>query len=625
MTPLSADTNPESEPENNNCRLDLTRSCPSRKMMIFIALLAGVIFFFISDPFLSPPDCAFYWAWGEAFFSRQNFDLRPAISELKIPLQYIWLTPANRLANDWPLGSGIIMGPFLWAGKTVVQAWVILITFCSIIAWRRLSGIFQVQSFGKNFFPYAVTGLILGTPLFFYSLSGPFFSHNVSFVFITLFLLAWERSLFRPTVTNRVLLGLLLGWCILIRPQNGLLAAIFLIDLFVVKPWSNPRPAWRSILFTAVAGLAALITLTPRFIAMNTMYGNPFFMPKLDEMRWGNPAVFETLFSDYHGIIPWTPIYILGILGLVWGVIRNPQPATSGEPEFHSRHVAAGLLLVFAIQFYINAANEVWWSGGSFGNRRMLDVSIVVAYGLMFLGTIKGRTASAALRGFILICSVWTLLLFIAERRMLVPLDRYSDFSTKEFWNAFPQLFIRYDLTIASLTRGLSGNVAIRLVSAIVLSLLISIILIKCHKISAKKIVVLLSGCTVIVTVLAGISAMRTPKIQVAETRNPYRREPAVLWDNYMELSEYYRIKQDWDSLLPVAEKAVEMRPEQPGSLFYKSLALLRTGNEKESLAVARGILKIVPDHKGANAIVNLLKDEPNLRDGSNAEGKTEK
>jgi hypothetical protein len=75
------------------------------------------------------------------------------------------------------------------------------------------------------------------------------------------------------------------------------------------------------------------------------------------------------LFSSRHGLFIWSPILILGCMGL---------------PAFVKREKLLGLslLLVLVFQLYLNSIVDDWWAGTGFGARRFDNCLPIFALGI---------------------------------------------------------------------------------------------------------------------------------------------------------------------------------------------------------------------------------------------------
>jgi hypothetical protein len=119
--------------------------------------------------------------------------------------------------------------------------------------------------------------------------------------------------------------------------------------------------------------MAFALALAPQILVYQTLYGRPrpssTVAGKLD---WLSPHFFGTLLDPAHGAFLWSPILALGLLGLAWLWRRD-------------RLLAALLLLGFLAQTYVNGAFSTWHLSGSFGFRRLIDITPIIVIGLAAL------------------------------------------------------------------------------------------------------------------------------------------------------------------------------------------------------------------------------------------------
>ena len=85
-------------------------------------------------------------------------------------------------------------------------------------------------------------------------------------------------------------------------------------------------------------------------------------------MQWASPAGIDGLFSPVNGLLSWTPLLYLGVLGLPLIVRRFPM-------------VGGVLLLVFVAQVWINGMVP-GGGGAGFGARRFANCALVFAVGM---------------------------------------------------------------------------------------------------------------------------------------------------------------------------------------------------------------------------------------------------
>jgi hypothetical protein len=114
-----------------------------------------------------------------------------------------------------------------------------------------------------------------------------------------------------------------------------------------------------------------VIGFVPQFIAWQVVYGSPVTVPQgPDFIHWFEPQFGMLLFSRWYGLLTWTPLCGIGILGLFFC------------PKEH-RRVYAALGAALLAQLYVNAClHEAGWT---FGMRRMSNCAPLFAAGIAAL------------------------------------------------------------------------------------------------------------------------------------------------------------------------------------------------------------------------------------------------
>jgi len=202
----------------------------------------------------------------------------------------------------------------------------------------------------------------LTTPLHFYMTANPSMSHGVSVFASTAMIWLWMRVRGGDEPRQWALVGLAGGLAALVRPQDAVLLAIPALDLLL-------RPA-------ALRPLAGLMA-PPALLAMAqlglwfAMYGPGFAGVVRDQnlVAGTSPHVLDFLFAARHGMLTWTPVYALALAGWVVWARR--------ERRFPLLFTAA-----FALAVLVNSTTSDWWGSDSFGQRRMLSLTPLLALGL---------------------------------------------------------------------------------------------------------------------------------------------------------------------------------------------------------------------------------------------------
>jgi hypothetical protein len=117
---------------------------------------------------------------------------------------------------------------------------------------------------------------------------------------------------------------------------------------------------------------AAAVAFAPQLFVYKSLNGafRPSSIVERKMHRWVSPHFFEVLFNSGHGLFVWSPIVIVGVIGLVVLCLRRRQV------------VPTLLLFGFLVQVWINGAIESWHMAGAFGARRFVSSSFVFAWGL---------------------------------------------------------------------------------------------------------------------------------------------------------------------------------------------------------------------------------------------------
>jgi len=226
--------------------------------------------------------------------------------------------------------------------------------------------------------------LWLATPLQFYSVANPFMSHAASALACAAFVAAWMRWRGRDEARPWLVLGLLGALMTLVRVQDGMLMALPLVDLL----FSLRRPGARRRLAALAAGPAAAALL--QSIVWARLWGVDFVRVLTTQGPGfrARPEVLNVLFSPWHGLFTWTPVYLVAVLGWLALLRRDPNPHVRGaasaenEPRPNPQRLALVTFGVFAAAVVLNAAMGDWWGSESFGQRRLLGLTPLFALGL---------------------------------------------------------------------------------------------------------------------------------------------------------------------------------------------------------------------------------------------------
>ncbi|MEA2575702.1 MAG: hypothetical protein QOH93_3000 [Chloroflexia bacterium] len=236
--------------------------------------------------------------------------------------------------------------------------------------------------FGKRVSAMGVATIWLATPVVFYMVVAPPWSHATSLFTVTLFLWYWLRTKRDGWRVLRewLFLGLFAGLMMLVREQDALFLVVPGLEVAVrlVTQWRKKGLADRATLLRPIGGfilmgLTAAIVFIPQLIAYRVITGQ-FGPSKVvsSKFNWTSPNALNVLFAPDHGLILWTPIVAVGLVGLVF-LWR------------HDRLLTAALAVAFFLQVYIAGSFLTWQSAGSFGQRRFINSTAIFVLGLVAL------------------------------------------------------------------------------------------------------------------------------------------------------------------------------------------------------------------------------------------------
>ncbi len=214
------------------------------------------------------------------------------------------------------------------------------------------------------------TLLVAGaTPWLFYATLEPLFGHALSATATAGLVWLWLRARQTTAIGAWALTGAAAGVCALIRYQDATLLLLPLLDILVT------RRALADRLGLGLAVLAgAAVGAAPQLAANTSQYGNPLTTGYFGEsfISWRSPHVFDALFSPEAGLLRWSPVVALAIIGLAIGVRRGWPTARFG----------VGLV---AVQIYLVSSWYFVSQGHTFGSRMLVNCTVFFVVGMAAL------------------------------------------------------------------------------------------------------------------------------------------------------------------------------------------------------------------------------------------------
>lgn len=307
-------------------------------------------------------------------------------------------TKTGHINNHWSIGPSILWAPFLVIthlgvllcnhlgahisadgfSSPYLKAMALGTAFYGFLGlW--FSYLFARDYFGDRSAFLATLGIWWASSLPVYMYFNPSWSHAHSAFANALFLWYWNRTRRERTISQWIALGLLSGLIVDVYYPNGMLLLVPLMEALTAywRDWRSPdRDHGVLIRHLARHGVyiaAFIVALLPTFISREIIFGSPFRSGyQVENFMWRSPALWNVLFSWDHGLLSWTPVLILALIGLGIFCGRN-------------RAVGFYLSVSFLAFYYVISIQPTWDGMSSFGNRYFVSLTPLFIFGLASL------------------------------------------------------------------------------------------------------------------------------------------------------------------------------------------------------------------------------------------------
>lgn len=290
-----------------------------------------------------------------------------------------------------------------------------------VIYLRRL-----LISYGADRFKASLLLLtfVFGTNLFYYTVGEPLMSHVYSFALVNIFLVYSKKWI--DTFRNKYLLltFFVLGLITVVRPANLLIilwipfaAGSFNATISVFKNlFSKP-------LFLFFAIVLFIIPILPQFIIYKISTGNFYvYAYGLERFYFTKPEIMNFLFSYRKGLFVYTSITFLSLFGLIPLWKQN-------------RFQAIWMIVAIFLIVYVLSCWWMWFYGGSFGMRAMIEYFGLFA--LLFLFLINGIKNKSLQWGLFAITLLLVVFCQFQTFQFRYEVIHWSEMTQEKYWDAF--------------------------------------------------------------------------------------------------------------------------------------------------------------------------------------------
>ncbi len=313
--------------------------------------------------------------------------------------------------NDAPIGCAILWAPFFGLADLYVKlmprypadgfSFPYILAVCFASAFYGFLGFALQYRILRDLFSrwasfWAVLTLWFGAHAAYYMYVTPPMSHATSIFTTSLFVYTWYRLRERDSASAWFVIGIIGGLGSIVRSQDALFLLIPFLDRKQVR-------------LKLVCAAAAFLMFIPQLWVWWTLNGelNPYSTGNLKgKLFWNGKYFLPVLFSTYHGLILWTPVITLCIIGLVY-LVKIVK-------------IFWLLVLVFLLQFYFIICTDTWQGGAGFGLRYLISCTVIFTFGLAALYSHWPTKLVPAVSIFFII---WNLFMVIQASTGMLPRD----------------------------------------------------------------------------------------------------------------------------------------------------------------------------------------------------------
>lgn len=221
-----------------------------------------------------------------------------------------------------------------------------------------LNATLKLYEIGEWTKAWVLMGGVFGTNLFYYTVCEPGLSHIVSFTFVSAFCYYAKLYFVEFKSKQIIILCLLTGIIILVRPVNGLI--VFSIPFFAGNLESLKdgfRFVFQRPFFLIIGIVGGIGIIFIQMIIYKISIGSFFVYSYGEEgFHFLAPHFWDILFSYKKGLFLYTPVYLLSFGGLIYLFRKN-------KFQFFSWSI------FFLLITYVFSSWWMWFYGGSFSSR----------------------------------------------------------------------------------------------------------------------------------------------------------------------------------------------------------------------------------------------------------------
>jgi hypothetical protein len=339
-------------------------------------------------------------------------------------------------------GVAVMQIPFFLAGHAITlmsdepadgySKWYVILTCIGALFWLAI-GLHYLRKFlhahgaKENQSAFVLYVIFFGTNLFYYTIIEPAMSHLYSFSLVSMFLYFSKKWIDRNDKSVAVKAALVFGMIALVRPVNVLIGFWMIYEAGgVMKLWQHKLSLIRSPKHAVMSVAGVLLPFFLQMIIWKIQTGEWFYNSYGDEaFHFTQPHLIDFLFSYKKGLFVYLPITFIALFGIahLW-------------KKDKSKAVFVSVFLIGVT--YILSCWWMWYYGGSFGTRVMVEFLPIFALLLYFLVSYtKVRAVKNTVISLIVILALFCQFQTWQYRYHII---HWSEMTKEKYWNVFGKI-----------------------------------------------------------------------------------------------------------------------------------------------------------------------------------------
>lgn len=274
-------------------------------------------------------------------------------------------------------------------------------------------------------------GLGLSSNVYYYTVREFSMSHVYSFGWVSIFVFGVKSFFVKQHWKHLLLAAFALGMIILIRPVNGLVVfAIPLIagSFLVLKTGFNAYIKKLPLVLGTI--LLPVLIASIQLVIYKVQTGQWWVYSYANEgFNFSSPEIFNFLLSYKKGLFVYSPISFVIVLSTLLAVIFSRQKLSN------VRFQGISFLAFFALIVYVLSSWWMWFYGGSFGSRVMVE--FYPFFFFAFAGVINAKKPVYLQVGLVVLTLLCIHLNLVQTQQYISGAIHWVDMDKEWYWRIF--------------------------------------------------------------------------------------------------------------------------------------------------------------------------------------------